>query len=555
MLPCSAETQAHGEMPQRRSRARATSCPSVATVVAILRPKRKNADSPPTVQAGATTDDLAAKAPRKLSPASPPLSSPETDMEELALPTTTAAFGGDLAAAADFEADALLCCETMVDYSACFRDFESDSPPAVLSSTAPVKVEADLEEELELPTATAAAGDVQGAATGDFEAEALLCSETIADGAGCRDFESGNGAFAHRRALKTRHVSHIEATAAPASSAEKTTAEEEVVRPAGRQWRQFPDPMLPNKDDLRRQRMDSFRHRLTQCRAQQARGDFAPGINEAVRTLPRDWREKIVEWLQMIVIGRPALHSSTVAAGVSLLDAYMSKCAPEEAPANADDYELCAVSAFVLACKYIERANVTSQIRRNFKQGRFTAADFARQEAKLLAVLDYRASPVTVNDVSRLLIDEFAHVANGGARPDPANPGEQNCARQVTRLEGITNVLLDLQLSSFSMLGLPRAAVASGTVAAACEICNIDFEGLSAPIMREMFEPFELQWHDHVRDECQRHFCETFPDLVQRTHTIPSRAPSPQSVVEVGGRPPYVLTAAAPSANSSSTSS
>lgn len=296
---------------------------------------------------------------------------------------------------------------------------------------------------------------------------------------------------------------------------------------------EFAQPILPTADAALQQCIETVKLKVQLCRKQEQRGDFAANIGSAVRNLGNrgvEWREKVIEWLQLIVISRQGLHAGTVAAATSMLDAFLSKCGDEQVPRDPDHYELCGITAFVLACKYMEQTKITRYIRKNFHMSRFSCQQMAAQEQLVMKTLGYHLAPTTVQEISSLLIDVFAHIMNGGTRPHAsasasvAGRVEAECARQVKRMEGITHLMLEIHLSAWQTVGISRPVMALGAVAAACHLCRLDFEALCAPLIGTVFTAEEVAQHHEFSHSCQRRFFETFPNIV-------GRSSSPQSVV------------------------
>eukprot|EP00750_Incisomonas_marina_P019526 INCI3494.1.p1 GENE.INCI3494.1~~INCI3494.1.p1 ORF type:complete len:459 (-),score=84.72 INCI3494.1:366-1742(-) len=290
---------------------------------------------------------------------------------------------------------------------------------------------------------------------------------------------------------------------------------------------EFPKPLLPSPAAAQAQCVEAIKLVVQRCREQEQRGDFAPNIGGAVRDLGNrgvEWREKVIEWLQLIVISRQGLHAGTVAAATSMLDAFVAKCRDEEVPRDPDHYELCGITAFVLACKNMENTAITRYIRTNFHRSRFSCQQMAAQEQLLMKTLSYHLVPTTVQEISSLLIDVFANLMNGGTRPSASVPAEADCARQVKRMEGITHLMLEIHLSAWQTVGISRPVMALGAVAAACHLCRLDFDALCAPLVGSVFTAEEVAQHHEFSHSCQLRFFETFPNIV-------GRSSSPQSVV------------------------
>lgn len=281
---------------------------------------------------------------------------------------------------------------------------------------------------------------------------------------------------------------------------------------------------------------------VTRYRMQRDRGDYPADGHAALRSMPPAWRECLVEWLQLIVIKKPFLHADTVACAVSLLDSYIWKCPAQDVPNNTADYQLCGVAAFILATKFYERNAVAQRTTHDFCRGRFPAASIAAMEHRITAVLDWHMCPITTYELARQLLDHASHYLHSGTAPsegddDDDDDRDEDAVAEATReegikrLEGITTVFLDLQLSTTRELEHPRPAVALGLLQAACQICHIVPQSALLPLIgADLFTEEELGLVDGISNRCHATFFSTFPD-------ISCRAPSPQSVMDLPAGP------------------
>lgn len=257
------------------------------------------------------------------------------------------------------------------------------------------------------------------------------------------------------------------------------------------------------------QRLHTLLSLLQRYRSQEKRGDFANNKEAALRSSPSAWRQVVVEWLQMITIKKSILRPATVAYAVSLLDSYISKCPNEDVPTTPRAYQLCAVTAFTIACKFCQRMHVAARVTLDFACGRFSVQKIAAMERRFIEVLEWKLYPVCIHDLATLLLQEVTHILIQG----------QNCSDRIKHLEGIVTVLLDLQLSNPKLLSSSRSTMALGIVRAACEICKIDFDQILSTTIEQIFLPEEIEQQEETSRTCQQYFYDTFPDVFCRPNS------------------------------------
>lgn len=349
------------------------------------------------------------------------------------------------------------------------------------------------------------------ASTGNLlAAEELLCTETLSAVVG----------RCHEPALQQARCNRF-----GVSENSAFTLLEERMAPAAPALRpRRPIPTAVSPEEARGERLQSTKEVFQRCRNQESRTDFAGDAVHALQGLPSLWRERLIEWLQCVCLKKnDMIRTATIAHAVSLLDSYTSKCSAEDRPETPAQYQLCAITAFNLACKYREQTTVAKHISNEFGR-RFDPARMAALERKMIDVIHWRLSPVTVHDLTSMFVgtlsDELKSV-------DPSNPVERRASlKMAKRLDGIATVFLDLQLSVTGLLNYSRPALVLGTVAAACSIYSIPFYERFSHRIHDLFTEAEVDLCPLISRECQHNFFRNFPDLVKR-------CPSPPSVMGV----------------------
>lgn len=330
-----------------------------------------------------------------------------------------------------------------------------------------------------------------------YSPENLYCAEVL------RERRQGNIRTFAPRPLGELRDSAFSSFAALALQSPRT------VRPA--------EPAV-SKIAAKRERRATAHRLFNRCREQHAKSHFALDAEQAMRSLPVVWRVRLIEWLQVVCLqSKDAICTTTIAHAVSLLDSYVAKCEQHDVPKNPSQYQLCAITAFTLACKFCERTKVSRHIWMEFGV-RFQPQLVAACERKMLAVLDWQVYPATVHVLTGVLLDEICDQLKRSSVP--------NAAKTCKKLRTIATVFLDLQLSSATLLSYSRPAVVLGTVAAACNLYNINFCRSFADTANDLFIPEEVAQCNKICHECQTNFASSFPDMA-------TRCPSPQTVMDV----------------------